>query len=103
MIVLCYLTGVRISSLQKGREKGRQDTLEGFLQQPSSSSHHEATASSFELQTSNREVAPQVINVKFFSLLLAHNIRHKLERGLLASFPGRPCTRPRNEAREVAR
>jgi len=54
-------SGVRISSLQNNRGKVRQDTLEGFFQQPSQlSDHHEATPT--KLDTSCRELAPEVIH-----------------------------------------
>lgn len=53
-------SGVRISSLQNNRGKGRQDTLEGFFQQPSQlSDRHEATPT--KPDTSGRELAPEVI------------------------------------------
>ena len=58
---LVSFSGVRISSLQSKRGRGRQDTLEGFFQQPSQLSHyHEATPT--ELDTVCKDVASEVIH-----------------------------------------
>ena len=63
-------SGVRISSLQNNRGRGRRDTLEGFFQQSSQlSHHHKATPTNSKLDTVCRDVASKVITMLILPML----------------------------------